>query len=375
MTLLSWVAWAGLALAALPALMVLRNLGLYRGPAGVDAEARVSVLIPARDEAAGIAAAVSAALAAGQGLVALEVVVLDDGSADGTADIVRRIAADDPRVRLETAAELPPGWNGKQHACAVLAEKADAASDTLVFVDADVRLQPGALAGLAGFLKQSGAGLVSGVPRQVTGSWMEVLIVPQIVLVLLGYLPMGRMRADPRPSFGAGCGQLFVADRAAYAAAGGHGAIRASMHDGVDLPRAFRRAGQVTDLLDVTGLATCRMYDNAGATWRGFSKNARGGMGSPRAIGPWTLLLLGGHVLPWVLLAGGVWCAPVYAAAGLSLLTSVLLAVRFKQGIGAVLTRPLGVAALVLLQWVALAGWLMGRKPTWRGRSYPAKPK
>ena len=127
----------------------------------------------------------------------------------------------------------------------------------------------------------------------------------------------------------------------------------------------------MTDLLDVTGLATCRMYDNAGATWRGFSKNARGGMGSPRAIGPWTLLLLGGHVLPWVLLASGVWCTPVYAAAGLSLLTSVLLAVRFKQGVGAVLTRPLGVATLVLLQWVALAGWLMGRKPTWRGRSYP----
>ncbi len=369
--MMGFFSWAALALAALPALMVLRNLGLYRGPASVDPAARVSVLIPARDEAAGIAAAIDGALAAGQGLAALEVVVLDDGSTDGTADIVRKIAADDLRVRLEVAPVLPAGWNGKQHACKVLAERAAPGHDVLVFVDADVRLRLGALAGLAGFLRGQKVDLASGVPRQVTGTWLEVLIVPQIVLVLLGYLPMGRMRVDGRPSLGAGCGQLFVADRAAYAAAGGHGAIRASMHDGVDLPRAFRSAGLKTDLADVTGLATCRMYDNAADTWRGFSKNAGAGMGSPWAIGPWTVLLLGGHVLPWALLAGGVWCGPVYAAAGLSLLTSVRLAVRFQQGAGSVLTRPLGVAALVLLQWVALAGRLTGRRPTWRGRSYP----
>ena len=365
----SFLIWSVLALAALPALMVLRNLALYRGPQRSETSSRVSVLIPARDEAEGIAVAVNAALLAGDGLAALEVVVLDDGSTDGTDDIVRALAAEDPRVRLETAPELPEGWNGKQHACAVLSERVGDGFDTLVFADADVRLQVGALARLAGALTETGAVLVSGVPRQTTGTWLELLIVPQILLVLLGYLPMGRMRRDGRPSLGAGCGQLFVANRAAYVQAGGHRAIGGSWHDGVDLPRSFRAQGLKTDLVDVTDLATCRMYDNAGDTWRGFLKNAAGGMGSARGIVPWTTLLLGGHVVPWVLLASGVLVWPVLLACGLSALANVAIAVRFGQGIGAVITRPLGVATLVAVQWVALGLRLTGWKASWRGRT------
>ena len=311
----------------------------------------------------------NAALVAGDGLAALEVVVLDDGSTDGTDDIVRALAAEDPRVRLETSPELPEGWNGKQHACAVLSERVGDGFDTLVFVDADVRLQVGALARLAGALTETGAVLVSGVPRQTTGTWLELLIVPQILLVLLGYLPMGRMRRDGRPSLGAGCGQLFVANRAAYVQAGGHRAIGGSWHDGVDLPRSFRAQGLKTDLVDVTDLATCRMYDNAGGTWRGFLKNAAGGMGSARGIVPWTTLLLGGHVVPWVLLASGIFVWPVLLACGLSALANVAIAVRFGQCVGAVITRPLGVATLVAVQWVALGLRLTGWKASWRGRT------
>lgn len=366
--MLSFLVWVVPALAALPTLMVLNNLRLFRPPGAGAASARVSVLIPARDEAAGIGDAVNAALAAGDGLTALEVVVLDDGSTDATADIVRRLAAEDPRVRLETAPPLPEGWNGKQHACAVLSERVGDGFDTLVFVDADVRLQIGALGSLAAFSKASGAGLVSGVPRQVTGTWLELLIVPQILLVLLGYLPIGRMRSDDRPSLGVGCGQLFVADRIQYVRAGGHRAIRASWHDGVDLPRSFRAGGFRTDLVDVTGLATCRMYDNAGDTWRGFLKNAAGGMGSARGIVPWTVLLLGGHVVPWVLLIAGVYGWPVLLACGLSLGASVAIASRFRQGFLTVATRPLGVAALVAVQWVALGLRAAGWKASWRGR-------
>ena len=275
-------------------------------------------------------------------------------------------------MRLETAPPLPAGWNGKQHACAVLSERVGDGFDTLVFVDADVRLQSGALARLAGALTDADAALISGVPRQITGTWLEVLIVPQILLILLGYLPMGRMRADDRPSLGAGCGQLFVAKRDAYVRAGGHRAIRNSWHDGVDLPRSFRDGGFKTDLVDVTDLATCRMYDNAGDTWRGFLKNAAGGMGSARGIIPWTVLLLGGHVLPWILLIAGVFANfyawPVLLACGLSALANVAIAIRFKQGIGAVVTRPFGVATLVVVQWVALGLRLTGWKASWRGR-------
>lgn len=102
--------------------------------------------------------------------------------------------------------------------------------------------------------------LASGVPRQELGTFSERLLLPLIHFVLLGYLPMFMMRWTRRAGFSAGCGQLFIAQAEAYHASGGHSAIRATLHDGVKLPRAFRRAGFQTDLLDATDIATCRMY-------------------------------------------------------------------------------------------------------------------
>ena len=272
-------------------------------------------------------------------------------------------------MRLETAPELPAGWNGKQHACAVLSERVGEGFDTLVFVDADVRLQAGALPRLAGSLKDLDAALVSGVPRQTTGTWLEVLIVPQILLILLGYLPLGRMRADRRPSLGAGCGQLFVAERDAYGGPADTGRSAAAGTTGSTCRVRFAPAGFATDLVDVTDLATCRMYDNAGDTWRGFLKNAAGGMGSARGIVPWTVLLLGGHVMPWVLLAVGGWTWPTGLACGLTVLTSVAIAGRFKQGVRAVATRPLAWRLWWRCSgWRWFCGWWGGRQAGAGGR-------
>ena len=118
----SW-AWICLLLATFPATMAVANLFLVRRAQGAPAPgALVSILIPARNEAANIAACLDAALAATG--VAVEVVVMDDGSTDRTAEIVRAYAARDARVRLENAPPLPPGWTGKVHACARLAEAA-----------------------------------------------------------------------------------------------------------------------------------------------------------------------------------------------------------------------------------------------------------
>ncbi|NUB17582.1 glycosyltransferase, partial [Azospirillum brasilense] len=104
-----------LALALLPLGLGLLNLCLYRRPkAEPPPDAAVSILIPARNEEATIAAAVRAALSSCG--VSVEVVVLDDHSTDRTAEIVRALAARDPRLRLETAPPLPPGWSGRQHA-------------------------------------------------------------------------------------------------------------------------------------------------------------------------------------------------------------------------------------------------------------------
>ena len=268
-----WVAFSALVCALIPALLFCVNLVRYRKPGGVEGVALpgVSILIPARNEAAGIEAAVRAALTTSG--CEFEVVVMDDASEDGTVEIVRRLAQEDARVSLEAAPALPPGWNGKQHACWALAQVAR--YPVLCFVDADVRLQPECVARMCGLLERGGNGLVSGFPLQETGTWLEWMLLPLIHFVLLGFLPLGKMRQGTDPAFAAGCGQFMLARTESYFACGGHSGIKLTMHDGLRLPRLFRAAGFRTDLADLTDLANCRMYKSASEVWSGLAKMPR----------------------------------------------------------------------------------------------------
>ena len=369
---------AALLLAAIPALLTLFNLKVFL-PApeqgGRMNKPAVSVLVPARNEAAAIEPCVRAILASRD--VELEVVVLDDASTDGTDAIVRQLAEQDARVRLIRGRPLPSGWCGKQHACAQLAEAAT--HETWVFLDTDVRLSTDAVRRCVAFLDASRASLVSGFPRQVTGSFLEWMLLPLIHFVLLGFLPIARSRMDNSPGLAAGCGQLFITRRGDYLRAGGHTAIRASLHDGIKLPRAFRRAGLRTDIFDATDIASCRMYTRSLDVWKGLSKNATEGIGSPATIVPFTILLAGGQMLPWVLVAWGLatgwqgWPAWTVAAAvvavALSSLPRILAAGRFRQSVTSVLAHPLGILVFLAIQWVALGRRLLGLQTSWRGRS------
>ncbi|HUE96507.1 MAG TPA: glycosyltransferase [Longimicrobiaceae bacterium] len=350
--------------------------GLGAGPRDQASPAReddslplpaVAILIPARDEAHSIAGALEAA-ATTRG-VEFEIVVLDDHSTDGTPDIVRGFSDRDPRIRLEHSRPLPEGWCGKQHACAQLAERAR--YDLLCFIDADVRLTPDGVARLAGFLRSSGAGLVSAVPRQITVTLLEKLLIPLIHFFMLGYLPIPAMRRSVSPSLAAGCGQLFLAERQAYVQAGGHAAIRASLHDGLTLPRAFRHAGLRTDICDGTSLATCRMYRNASEVWKGLLKNAHEGVGSAQLIGVFTVLLIGGCILPFLLPLLGAPGPLSIAAMSAAWFPRLVGVVRFRDSVLGALLHPLSILVFLAVQWTSFLLRLAGRKPAaWKGRAY-----
>ncbi|MDQ6911913.1 MAG: glycosyltransferase [Verrucomicrobiota bacterium] len=362
-----WLTATSCFLALVPALLFLKNLRLYaRLPqAGIE-RARCSVLIPARDEEANIAAALRSVLQSTG--VDFEVVVLDDDSSDRTAEIVREFVAADARVRLETAPALPTGWCGKNFACHQLASLAR--HPLLIFMDADVRIsRADSLARLAEFVERSGAALVSGVPHEETRSLMEKLIIPLIHFVLLGFLPLQRMRSGTDPRFAAACGQILAVRREAYESAGGHAAIRDRIHDAVALTRNFRAHGFKTDLFDGTDTFQCRMYSNDSEVWNGFAKNAHEGLGSTKLIVPATLILFGGQVLPFLLLA----LAPsplIFVAVLLALLPRVLAVVRFRQSFLGALLHPIGIALLLSIQGTAFLGRLRFRPAVWRGRAY-----
>jgi hypothetical protein len=362
-------------LAMLPAALTLANLKAFRrSPPPAAVPPAISVLVPARNEEAAIERLCRDVLASAG--VELELVILDDDSRDATAEIVRRIAAADSRVRLVAGGPLPAGWCGKQHACWQLTRAAR--HSTWIFLDVDVSPTPDAFARAVAFLDASGAALVSGFPRQVTGSFLEWLLLPLIHFILLGFLPLARSRTDGSPGLAAGCGQFFVTRREPYERAGGHAAIRASLHDGIKLPRAYRQAGLKTDIFDATDIASCRMYTRSRDVWNGLSKNATEGIGSPATILPFTLLLGGGQLLPFALATVGLvtawrgWAAwqtaAVLAAMLLAWLPRFTNAVRFRQSLSSGLAQPVGIAVFLAIQWVALVRKLLGLRTSWRGR-------
>ena len=381
-----WLCGASLAAALQPLVLSVVNMRRYRSApilAEVAAETRalrVAVCIPARNEKANIEACVRSVLASRE--VDVSAYVYDDESTDGTGEIVARLAAEDPRVVVVPRRPLPAGWNGKQHACFRMAEHGlgfDPDLEWFLFTDADVRLEPDAVARALGFALRSKSSLVSTVPREVTGTVGEMLLVPLIHFVLMSYLPIGRMRSTLDPAASAACGQFIMVSRAAYRAAGtgadyGHAGFKDSMHDGVKFPRAVRRAGLRTDLYDGTESVSCRMYRGFGETWRGFAKNAYEGLGSLGLLLFITVYHALGQVLPWIVLAlaalAAQWSPGAALAAGAvfcALLGRALLAARFRQSWWNIPLHLPSILMLSAVQWRSL--WLdrTGRR-SWKGR-------
>jgi hypothetical protein len=365
---------------AIPAVIFAINSFVFRRP-GSSWNRRplppLSVLIPARNEEANIAACIEAVLLS-RG-VDLEIIVLDDGSTDRTAEIVQAIAEEDLRIRLETADPLPDGWNGKQHACWQLAAKSDL--DVFCFLDADVRVGPEAFYRTLTELnfqdaKHTELSLVSGFPAQTTRTVFEWLLLPLIHFILLGFLPLIRQRLSLSPGFAAGCGQFMMVRREAYFATEGHSAIRATMHDGILLPRLFRQNGFYTSVFDLSQDASCRMYRGTVELWRGLTKNATEGMATILRLPLFTVILLLGQLPPLPLL---VWSSivldvrsarMVFLATIFSLAIPIISAARYRQSWLGVLFRPVGIVVLLILQWLALLRKLLRIRSKWKDRAY-----
>jgi glycosyltransferase involved in cell wall biosynthesis len=352
------------------------NLRLFgAAPAPLADPPSLSVLIPARNEAPQIEAAVRAACA--QTGVSPEVVVLDDGSTDGTTEILGRLSDELPELRVVHGAPLPPGWAGKAWACWQLGSE-HARHEWLLFVDSDVRLAPDAGARALAVARAARADFVSGFPRQLTPTLGEALLVPLVYLVLLCYLPMALIRRLAMPSLSAGCGQLMLVRRAAYLAADGHRAVRGTLHDGIKLARHMKATGHPIALFDGRDIATCRMYEGLHATWHGFSRNAYEALGSPAALSVMIALNGGLFVLPFLALPvlllseGFSTTAAVWGlAAAVVLALRARIAAQFGSPRWTVFATPVAVTLMIALQLHSYLNHCTGRPVVWRARTYP----
>lgn len=363
--------------------LVRRNLRDYRKPAMrlPGGNPLLSISLPTRNEAKNIAACLRGLLA--QEYPHFELLVLDDCSEDDTAAIVAEIARSDSRVRLVRGRPIAPGWAGKCHACAQLAEQAQ--GDYILFVDADTRAEPGLVGAAVAIAEETGADLVTAFPRQVVGSFWERVVLPMLQFLIVTLLPIRQVWESPSPALCAACGQFLLFRRESYHRAGGHAAIPGSFHDGLQLARRIKASGGTVRLFDASDLMRCRMYEGGRAVWDGFTRNAYEGLGSPGVLVIMTLTLGTLFLAPFIFLAvglltGAAWTPLCAVQVALLLLLRSAQAARFGHW-ESVLLFPLSVASLIAIQWGSLLRTLRRQAVAWKGRSYapetpsPTRPR
>lgn len=348
---------------------------LRPGGEGPRRAARVSILVPARDEERNIEACLRHALA--QDHLDLEVIVVDDGSTDRTGAILAALEAEEPqrlRVVKGEGAGPPEGWLGKPWACQRAGVQAT--GDWLLFIDADVRLHPRAVSVALGWAQDHGLDLLSGLGRMEMVSPWEKVLQPSVGALILAGNDLGKVndpaRRGERPLAN---GQFLLFRAEPYRALGGHEAVAGAVLDDVGMASAIVASGGSYELVMMRELFSCRMYDSLGALWQGWTKNLfigiRRSLPLLLFITAWVSL---GSVLPFLLLPPLVlgWL-PLDLSLTTLLVCGIVLGVRYwmdglfgndrRYG----LSLPLASLMLIALFWnSALRTWT--GTVSWKGR-------
>jgi cellulose synthase/poly-beta-1,6-N-acetylglucosamine synthase-like glycosyltransferase len=356
----------GAALAVVGTLHQIVNLRVLRVPpsAPPPVQEPVSILVPMRNEAHRIAPTI-ASLIAQTGLADVEILVLDDGSTDGSSAVVLRAAAGVPHVRVLRGTPPPPGHLGKPNACAQLS--AAARGDLLVFVDADVVLAPHAIAAAAALLRgPEPLDLLCPWPRQLAHGTAARLVQPLQAWSWMVSLPLRRAERSASPAMVAANGQFLLVDARALERSGGWAAVAGEVLDDIGLARAVRRHGGRTGVADGSAIASCLMYENWPELHSGYRKSLWSAFGSAAGSAAVAALLALVYLVPP---AAGLRGSRIGMLGYVAAVAGRVLAARRMGGRvwPDALAHPLSVAVLIGLLASSWKGRLHGTL-TWKDR-------
>jgi cellulose synthase/poly-beta-1,6-N-acetylglucosamine synthase-like glycosyltransferase len=265
--------------------------------------AKISVIIPAYNEADNIAACITAVLeSSSESAEWLDVWVVDDQSTDNTLAIAQTLQTTlaDPRLQVIAGKPRPVGetWVGKNWACVQAVQQAR--GDFLLFLDADVRLKPGAISAALEFIQRSQIDLFTCWPTLVCGCLAEWLAQPLIAGILAAGLDFAQIN-DPHSETVFAVGPFMLFRRTAYEQIGGHQAVASQVVEDVELARLIKQKGLALHCGLGHDLGTLRMYPTGAALWEGWTKNWY--LGSQRNLGmtlQTALLIFWICTLPWL---------------------------------------------------------------------------
>lgn len=335
-------------------------------PEGNSTAAPVTVVVPARDEAARIATTVERLLA--QVSVAIEVVVVDDRSADGTGAIVAAIAARDPRVRLVRVDELPANWLGKPHACQRGGEAARA--DWILFTDGDIALAPDVLARALQLARRERADHVVLAPDSKQETFAARVLLGAFAAAMLRELALANRDSKWRQ---VGIGAFNLVRAEAWRAIGGHRRLAFEVVDDLRLGLLLRRGGFRTR-------ARLALHD-VEADWGGTVPKIFGALEKNMFAQLGYSVVLCCAAVAFILalfavaisgaFAGTVagWCA--FGAWAALAIPGFVTALREKRPLFSACCVPIGFPVLALVLLWSMIQTLRRGGVVWRGRLYP----
>ncbi len=326
---------------------------------------KVSLLVPARNEAQNIANCLEGLLK--QDYPDFDITVLDDHSEDETAKIVQGYQLKSNRLHLISGKALPAGWTGKNWACHQLSETAT--GEILIFTDADNRHAPNVVSNTVAYMEKLKLGLLSAFPQQETVTLAERLAVPIMDMFVYGSLPLWLTYFAPQPSLAAANGQWLALTREAYQNLGGHVTVKNHLVEDTELSRLAKKSGIKTLTTAGTKAVFCRMYHNFEEVREGFAKNFYGLTGYNDIVFFSIIIgLLIGFIAPYFLWIFSSVRLLAVGAIGLNILLRGLLAIRYKHPFWtAVILNPL---AILLAIFIGFDSYLSAKRGIirWKGR-------
>ncbi|WP_423926700.1 glycosyltransferase [Candidatus Palauibacter sp.] len=300
------VLWVGVALTVIYSeLKVPRLDDVEPSRADEPPPPRLSVIVAARNEERSVEPALRSLLALRY--PDLEVIFVNDRSADRTGAIAGRLAGEDARLSVLEVKELPAGWFGKNHAAQ---RGADAAvGELLLFTDGDVRFAPDAVAlGVRHLIRERLDHLSAGPRIAVSGTMLQACMIA-VRLCVSATLRLWQVR-DPRSSAFMGVGACTLMRAESYRAIGGHRSVALRPDEDLRMGQLMKLSGMRSDFLNGERMIACPWHDSLRGLVRGTEKNLF-------AVRNYRLLetLAASAVLLWLAVAPIV-LAPLLLAAG-----------------------------------------------------------
>jgi cellulose synthase/poly-beta-1,6-N-acetylglucosamine synthase-like glycosyltransferase len=323
----------------------------------------VAILIPMRNESANVEGVIDSTLNQ-TGLKNSQIFVLEDNSTDETAQLMKKYQSE---IVIDSGNRLPAGWLGKNFALHQLTSlPATHSAEYLVFLDADIRLEPEAVSSAITLMNTLKWDFLSPYPREIAESFAERLIQPLLQWSWLASVPLRRAERGKRKSMVIANGQFFIVKRSAYDAIGGHQSIKSEVLDDLQLARTLVGAGFIGGVADGSAVAHCRMYTTATELINGYTKSLWKAFGGPvGALATAAILFLIG---PWPLiqLIQGDGYAILYFGAIIA--SRAITARRVHTPLWEAILHPLGITFLLYLMTLS---WIRKSRGTltWKGRT------